>query len=88
MRQNYLGRQIIQNCQITRKGGLGRLNSLVKRLQKDPYLLEKYDNIIKDQLAGGIVEKAPSEANGKEFYIPHKPVVRESAESPISKDSI
>ena len=60
---------------------LGRLNSLVKQLQKDPDLFEKYDEIIKDQLAKRIVEKAPSEANGKEFYIPHKPVVRESAES-------
>ena len=32
-------------------------------------------------LTEGIVEKAPSEANGKEFYIPHKPVVRKSTES-------
>ena len=64
-----------------KEGSLGRLNSLVKRLQKDPELFEKYDEIIKDQLTEGIVEKAPSEANGKELYIPHKPVVRESAES-------
>ena len=64
-----------------KEGSLGRLNSLVKRLQKDPDLFEKYDEIIKDQLAKGIVEKAPSVANGKEFYIPHKPVVRKSAES-------
>ena len=65
-----------------KEGGLGRLNSLVKRLQKDPYLFRKHDNlIIKDQLAEGIVEKAPTEANGKDFHIPHKPVVRESAES-------
>ena len=53
----------------------------MKRLQKDPDLFEKYDEIIKDQLTEGVVEKAPSEANGKEFYIPHKPVVRKSAES-------
>ena len=32
-------------------------------------------------MAEGIVEKAPSEANGKEFYVSHKPVVRESGES-------
>ena len=32
-------------------------------------------------MAEGTVEKAPSEANGKKFYIPHKSVVRESAES-------
>ena len=64
-----------------KEGSLGCLNSLVKRLQKDPDLFEKYDEIIKDQLTEGIVEKAHSEANGKEFYIPHKPVVRKSAES-------
>ena len=32
-------------------------------------------------MAEGTVEKALSEANGKKFYISHKPVVRESAES-------
>ena len=53
----------------------------MKRLQKDPDLFDEYDDITKDQLAEGIVEKAPSGANGKEFYIPHKPMVRESAES-------
>ena len=66
-----------------KEGSRGRLNSLVKRLQKDPELFEKYDEIIKDELNKGIVEKAPSEANGKEFYIPHEPVVRKSAESTI-----
>ena len=64
-----------------KEGSLGRLNSLVKQLQKDPELFEKYDEIIKDQLTEGIVETAPSETNDKEFYIPHKPVVNESAES-------
>ena len=70
-----------------KEGSLGRLNSLVKRLQNDPYLFEKYDEIIKDQLAEGIVEKAPIEANGKEFYIPHKPVLRESAGSTKVRES-
>ena len=64
-----------------KEGSIGRLNSLVKRLQKNPDLFEKYDEIIKNQLAEGIVEKAPTEANGKEFYIPDKPVVGKSAES-------
>ena len=32
-------------------------------------------------MAEGIVKKAPTEANGNEFYILHKPVARESAES-------
>ena len=40
-----------------------------------------HDDIIKNQLAEGIVENASSEANGKELHVPHKPVVSESAES-------
>ena len=43
--------------------------------------MEQYDQIIQDQLVQGIVEPAKDEAKGKEFYIPHKPVVRESAET-------
>ena len=44
-------------------------------------LLEKYDEIIQEQLAEGIIEKVTDEPKGKKFYIPHKPVIRESAES-------
>ena len=45
-------------------------------------MLQKYDNVIKDHLSQGIVEKAAEEADGHEFCIrPHKPVVRESAET-------
>ena len=44
-------------------------------------LLEKYDEIIQEQLAEGIIEKVKDEPKGKEFYIPHKPVIRASAES-------
>ena len=44
-------------------------------------LLEKYDEIIEEQLAEGIIEKVTDEPKGKEFYIPHKPVIRESEES-------
>ena len=44
-------------------------------------LLEKYDEIIQEQLAEGIIEKVTDEPKGKEFYIPHKPVIRESAGS-------
>jgi hypothetical protein len=62
-------------------GSLKRLNNLVKRLEKQPGMLEKYDDVIQDQLSQGIVEKVTEKADGREFYIPHKPVVRESAES-------
>jgi hypothetical protein len=64
----------LQNNEV---GSLKRLNSLTN----DPELLEKYDNIIKEQLEDGVVERVTESAQGKEFYLPHKPVVRESAES-------
>ena len=57
-----------------------RLESLVKRLKKAGQL-DDYDAIIKEQLQEGIIEEAPLAATGQEFYIPHKAVVRESAET-------
>lgn len=44
-------------------------------------MLEQYHAVIQDQLASGVVELAESDVNGREFYIPHKAVVREAAES-------
>ena len=44
-------------------------------------LLGKYNEIIQEQLAEGIIEKVTDEPKGKKFYIPHKPVIRQSAES-------
>ena len=44
-------------------------------------LLEEYDEMIQEQLAEGIIEKVTDELKGKAFYIPHKPVICESAES-------
>ena len=63
-----------------KQGSLRRLESLLKKLQKEPNLLDQYDEVIQDQLAKGIVERVSSDPVGREFYIPHKPV-RESAES-------
>jgi len=42
---------------------------------------EEYDQIIQDQIQENIVESAPEQPNGREFYIPHKPVIRENADS-------
>jgi len=53
----------------------------VRKLEKQPGMLEKYDDIIQDQLAQGIVERALKEPEGREFYLPHKTVIRETAES-------
>jgi hypothetical protein len=59
-----------------------RFQSLLKRPDKQPALLETYHQIIEDQVEQRIVEIAPTEPNEKhEHYIPHKPVVWEQAES-------
>ena len=59
-----------------------RFQSLLKRLERQPALLETYHQIIEDQMEQGIIEIAPTEPDGKhEHNIPHKPVVREQAES-------
>ena len=63
-----------------KSGSLRRLDSLARKLEKSGYL-ERYNEVIKDQLEKGIVERAEEIPKGREFYIPHKPVVRESAES-------
>ncbi|XP_060589617.1 uncharacterized protein LOC132744845 [Ruditapes philippinarum] len=36
---------------------IGRLKSCLKRLENKPDLLEKYNNVIKDQLSKGVIEK-------------------------------
>ena len=61
-------------------GSLKRLENTVRKLENQG-LLEQYDAIIKDQLVEGIVEPAEEQVVGREFNIPHKPVIRESAES-------
>ena len=61
-------------------GSLRRLESLLKRLKKDRELFQQYDQIIRDQLKEGIIEEASEDVpNGKEFYLPQKPVIRQSA---------
>ena len=62
-------------------GSLKRLDSLVKKLGRDSELLEKYDNIIQEQLAEGIVERVVETPKDREFYNPHKPVIKETAET-------
>ena len=57
-----------------------RLEQLIRRLKKNE-LYEEYDAIIQEQLQQGVVEPAPEAPLGKEFYIPHKAVVKKEAES-------
>ena len=44
-------------------------------------MLDQYDDIIREQLEEGVVEKAPAKVTGKEFYMPHRAVIRENTES-------
>ena len=62
-----------------RIGSLQRLNSLVRKLKRTDMLAD-YDAIIQEQVKHGVV-KTPNEAVGKEFYLLHRTVVRENAET-------
>lgn len=61
-------------------GSLRRLANLVRKLERSN-TLKHYNAVIQEQLGVGIVDRAPNTAEGREFYIPHKGVVRETAES-------
>ena len=51
---------------------LGRLKSTVNSMKNNPDLIQKYDDIISDQLKRGIIEKVGSESNSSiKHYIPH-----------------
>ena len=60
---------------------LARFANLLNRLKKNPEMLEKYDEITRAQIAEGMVEVAPDIPTEKEFYIPHKAVVKPDAET-------
>ncbi|XP_053404639.1 uncharacterized protein LOC128558656 [Mercenaria mercenaria] len=56
---------------------LGRLRSLSGKLRKQPDLLQRYDNNIRDQCEKGIIEKVDrNQADGMKHYIPHHVVVK------------
>ena len=64
-----------------KEGSLRRLACLSKKLERQE-LTNQYAEIIEDQKKEGVVERADeSSINFREFYIPHKPVVRATAES-------
>ena len=63
-----------------KSGSLKRLQQLLKKLERTN-TYDQYDAIIQEQREDGIVEPAPTEPKGTEFYIPHRAVVRENAET-------
>ena len=63
-------------------GSLGRLKSLLKNLDQKQEIREAYDSVIKDQLENNIIEQVTDTEihnSSKEFYMPHRAVIRESA---------
>lgn len=63
-----------------KSGGLRRLQQLLKELERtDTY--DQYETIIREQLEENIVEPAPPTVKGREYYIPHKAVIRGNAET-------
>ncbi|XP_078368252.1 uncharacterized protein LOC144652094 [Oculina patagonica] len=63
-----------------KSGSIKRLQQLVRKLDRTN-AYDQYDAIIQEQKEEGIVEQAPAEPKGTEFYIPHRAVVRENAET-------
>ena len=65
-----------------KSNSLGRLNNLLKHLKKNSEKFIAYDKVIQEQLEDGIVEKVSdiTPQKGKEFYLPHKAIIREDAE--------
>ena len=62
------------------EGSIHRLNTLVCKLcQTD--MLSEYNAVISEQLEHEVVAKAPEKVEGKEFYLPHRALVREEAET-------
>ena len=62
------------------QGSLRRLTGLSKKLERHG-LTAEYDQIIREQKQQRIIEDCPLEPTGTEFYIPHKPVIRDEAAS-------
>ena len=65
-----------------KSGSLGRLNNLLRNLSRNNQL-ETYDDIIREQQKAGIVETVDrnTSCQNREFYMPHKAVIRESAQT-------
>ena len=63
-----------------REGSLRRLRTQIAKLRQVGRLQE-YDEIIQDQLKEGVVEPAPSEPVGREYYMPHRAVIKDNAET-------
>ena len=59
---------------------VSRLNSVLKRLRRNPELLAEYNRIIEEQSSKGIISEVDSNSEikvGRLHYLPHHPVICE-----------
>ncbi|XP_060577899.1 uncharacterized protein LOC132735020 [Ruditapes philippinarum] len=65
--------EIPENRQLA----VGRLKSVVRKLENHPDLLQKYSSVLKEQLENGIIEKVTqNKRDGLCHYLPHHAVVK------------
>ena len=61
---------------------LTRLKSQVRKLKKEPAMLEEYDSVITEQIKSGVIEKVSDEDESVTVhYIPHLAVIRKEAKT-------
>lgn len=62
------------------EAGRKRLQNVNKKLKLTVKLKEEYEKLVQDQLRDGIIKRAPEQpSEDRIFYMPHKPIVRDSA---------
>ena len=69
--------------QNNREAAEVRMRSLDRKFEKDPQLHSEYDAVLQEMESLGIIEEVPENELVKDgvsvFYLPHRPVVRESS---------
>ena len=63
---------------------VSRLNSVLKRLKRNPELLAEYNRIIEEQSSKGIISEVDPNAEikvGHLHYLPHHPVIRKDKQT-------
>ena len=70
---------LLSNFAICKK----RTQTLVNKLRKTPHILQLYDGIIKEQEERGFIERVYDDSTPDVHYLPHHPVKKESATTPI-----
>ena len=73
-----------------KSGNLGRLKSLLKWLKRNPTVFKACDQVIRDQLVNNVIENVSENQseNRKELFLPHRPVIKQNAESKKIESSI